>query len=457
MTKLHKAHGGVFTRCRATVRQGQGVKDCPLEVEGVEVSHVVGLKGIAEAGGGIMRKPLGNGKYRDTYIMALPDGGYMTSTGHQERIYDRTGKLVPEIERRRQCRREQREGKLPELNAMEQWQVDEEYAALKEHVTQGLLHWDVPNVMAQFASDARTASVMAERGVFTSAGLALLLEVSNRPNAPLELTHGLNAVKEQITDEPDPCAYLTQKAREEKRDRLLGPIIDREIEATRQAWSEIPSYKRRSVESHVASFEAGSVDDLMAFIDHARRDELGSTLVWDAALEKATGKSIEHLTYNRNRNVLNRGDVDAPYWRTAYIAWQNETADGPRRRDQIRRKFGDKATDVENWLFEEQRPTAAKQRNLMVSDLQKHFAKQGKAQKFTLGSPSLDKTEITKDHLIIHFSAKKHMMDQVREIADEGNFKEFQVHQYKPTTSRMKGYVVITPIRASFDELVDLM
>lgn len=232
MTKLHRADGGVFTRCRATVRQGQGVKDCPLEIDGVEVRHVVGLNGIAEAGGGIMRKPLGDGKYRDTYVMGLPDGGYMTSTGHQERVYDRSGKLVPEIERRRQRRREQRAGQLPELNAMEQWQVDEEYAALKEHVTQGLLHWDVPNEMAQFASDARTASAMAERRVFSPMGLALLLEVSNRYNAPLELTHGLRAVKEQITDEPDSRAYLIQKAREEKRDRLLGPVIDHELEAS---------------------------------------------------------------------------------------------------------------------------------------------------------------------------------------------------------------------------------
>lgn len=216
MTKLHKADGGVFTRCRATVRQGQGVKDCPLEVEGVEVSHVVGLKGIAEAGGGIMRKPLGNGKYRDTHIMALPDGGYMTSTGHQERIYDRTGKLVPEIERRRQRRREQREGQLPELNALEQWQVDEQYAQLQEDVNNGLRDWDAPAGTA-FRDRATTAAGAAVKKLYTSQSLALLLEVSNRHNAPKDLKPALRAVKTDITDAPEPRAYLIQKAREEKQ------------------------------------------------------------------------------------------------------------------------------------------------------------------------------------------------------------------------------------------------
>ena len=429
MTKLHKAEGGVFTRCRATVMQGHGVTDCPLEVDGVEVRHVVGLKGIAEAGGGIMRKPLG------------------------------TGKLVPELERRRQRRREQREGQLPDLNAMEQWQVDEEYAALKEHVTQGLLHWDVPNVTAQFASDARTASAMAERGVFTPASLALLLEVSNRHNAPLELTYGLKAVKEQITDNPDPRAYLVQKAREEKRDRLYGPVIDHELESTRQAWNEASAVEHASVKYHLKQYlPAGmTVEDVLPYFDHSQRDKIGSHALWEAALEAATGKSLEHLVDDRNRAVLASGDVNSEYWADAYIAWQQDSGSSSMgRRDQIRAKFGDKATDIENWLYRNQKPQAAKQRDAMIADLQKHFEKQGKAQKFTHGSPFLDRDEITKEHLVLNFASKKEMMAEVKAIAEEGNFKEFQVHQYKPTTARHKGYVVITPIRASLEELIDL-
>lgn len=231
MTKLHKAEGGVFTRCRATVMQGHGVTDCPLEVDGVEVRHVVGLKGIAEAGGGIMRKPLGNGRYRDTYVMGLPDGGYMTSTGQQERIYDRTGKLVPELERRRQRRREQREGQLPELNAMEQWQVDEEYAELREAVTNGLRDWGTSEGEA-FRQEAMTAASAAEKKLYAPATLALLLEVSSRHNAPEELKPALGAVKRDVTDAPEPRAYLIQKAREEKRERFHGPAVEHKLKET---------------------------------------------------------------------------------------------------------------------------------------------------------------------------------------------------------------------------------
>lgn len=94
-TKFHIAADGSWTRCHATVRTGAGVTGCPLELEGVTTTHTVGLAGIAEAGGGTMRRWVAEDTYRETKIMALGDGTFMTSTGKLERVYTMDGKILP--------------------------------------------------------------------------------------------------------------------------------------------------------------------------------------------------------------------------------------------------------------------------------------------------------------------------------------------------------------------------
>lgn len=459
MTKLHKADGGVFTRCRATVRQGQGVKDCPLEVEGVEVSHVVGLKGIAEAGGGIMRKPLGNGKYRDTYIVALPDGGYMTSTGHQERIYDRTGKLVPEIERRRQRRREQREGKLPELNAMEQWQVNEEYALLKADVSNGLRDWGTA-AGSGFRERATTAAQAAEQKLYTAESLALLLEVANRHNAPEDLNRALEAVKTDITDAPEPRAYLIQKAREEKREvNALGGVSS-EPEPSPQlveVMAVLADDFERSSHLREAQFYA---------TDEVTLESLAPTVAarWDGSsrydlynfykeeLEKATGQNWTQLSAAYGEKVLNAG-TEHPHFREYFVGYLLDHRDDP---SALETRFGDKLIGYENWLVGQS--AEGRQREAIRGRVQARFAKQDRGQRIVLGDPYVSRkdAEDSKNHKVIKFTNVKDLEAQVNELADSENYSEIQFNQYTPATKRYFGYLVVTTVWASLEEMIDL-
>jgi hypothetical protein len=217
MTKFHKSDG-VWTRCKAVVRPGQGVEGCPLELEGVELKHTVGLQGIAAAGGGTMRRWIAEDTYRETKIMPLGDGTFMTSTGKTERVYTMEGKIIPLKDRVRELRREQRARELPTLTVEEQRQANDDYLRLQEDVTIGLSSWGT-EAGDEFRDRALGAATAAERELFTSASLALLLEVARRPNVPAELEGGLRAVDAKITSDPDPLAYVIQKAREEKRDR----------------------------------------------------------------------------------------------------------------------------------------------------------------------------------------------------------------------------------------------
>ena len=459
MTKLHKADGGVFTRCRATVRQGQGVKDCPLEIEGAEVSHVVGLSGIAEAGGGIMRKPLGNGEYRDTYVMALPNGGYMTSTGHQERIYDRTGKLIPEVERRRQRRRDQREGKFPDLNAMEQWQVDEEYAQLQEEVSSGLRDWDTA-AGAEFRARATTAAQAAEQKLYTAEGLALLLEVANRHNAPEELKPALRAVKTDITDAPEPRAYLIQKAREEKQEVKTRDTISPKPE---------PSPQLAEVMAVLADdFEVSShLREVQFYVtDEATLESLAPAVAarWDGSdrydlydlykeeLMKVTGKSWSQLRADYGEKVLDTG-TEHRHFREFFSDYLSDHRDEP---NALEERFGNKLTDHKNWLVSQ--TVEGRQREAIRGRIQGRFAKQKRAQKIILGDPFVNRKEAedSKDRKVIKFTSVKDLEDQVSGLADSGDYSEIQFNQYTPATKRHFGYLVVTTEWASFDELIDL-
>lgn len=459
MTKLHKADGGVFTRCRATVRQGQGAKDCPLEVEGAEVSHVVGLSGIAEAGGGIMRKPLGNGEYRDTYVMALPDGGYMTSTGHQERIYDRTGKLIPEVERRRQRRRDQREGKLPELNAIEQWQVDESYTLLQEEVSNGLRDWDTA-AGAEFKARAITAAQAAEQKLYTAEGLALLLEVANRHNAPEELKPALRAVKTDITDAPEPRAYLIQKAREEKKEMK-----------TRDAFSPKPEPSPQLAEVMAVladDFEVSShLREVQFYVtDEATLESLAPAVAarWDGSdrydlyalykeeLMKVTGKSWSQLRADYGEKVLDAG-TEHRHFREFFSDYLSDHRDEP---NALEERFGNKLTDHKNWLVG--RTVEGKQRESIRGRIQARFAKQKRGQKIVLGDPFVDRGQVegSKDRKVIKFTSVKDLEDRVTELADSGDYSEIQFNQYTPATKRYFGYLVVTTKWASLEEMIDL-
>jgi hypothetical protein len=105
MTKLHKTAEGYWTRCIATVRKGAGVTDCPLELEGVKVTHTIGFQGVAENGGGVVRTPLNEGRYRWTTIVDLKNGTFRAATPSLARIYSSTsGKLLNRADRDREQR-----------------------------------------------------------------------------------------------------------------------------------------------------------------------------------------------------------------------------------------------------------------------------------------------------------------------------------------------------------------
>jgi len=95
MTKFHQAADGSWTRCRAVVQKGQGVTMCPLELDGVVVSHTVGFQGVAAAGGGVVRKALTDGSYRLTTITNNADGKTFTArTGKRKRLFRLDGTLI---------------------------------------------------------------------------------------------------------------------------------------------------------------------------------------------------------------------------------------------------------------------------------------------------------------------------------------------------------------------------
>lgn len=117
MTKFHTDAAGYWMKCSASVREGQGVTNCPIEVEGVEVRHTLGLAGIAAAGGGTMRRWVDEGTYRETKIIPNGDGTFTTDTGKTKRVYTTEGKLIPHRQRVQAEKDEARQREAREIAA----------------------------------------------------------------------------------------------------------------------------------------------------------------------------------------------------------------------------------------------------------------------------------------------------------------------------------------------------
>lgn len=214
MVKYHESDG-YYQRCRATVMAGHGVTGCPLELEGVEVKHYIGAGGVARAGGGKIRRADGEGGYRVTSVSPADEqtGEYSVS-GRITTVYGKNDKVIPLKDRERRARAE---ALLPRLSAFEEEAVDEAFRSLQARVAVGIAAWDAPEG-ADFRETATSAASMAEKELFTSEFLALLLTVATRDDAPQELHGGLEAVRRSITADPNPREFLIQKAREAKRD-----------------------------------------------------------------------------------------------------------------------------------------------------------------------------------------------------------------------------------------------
>lgn len=214
MVKYHESDG-YYTRCRATMMAGHGVTGCPLELEGVEVKHYIGAGGVARAGGGKIRRADGAGGYRITSVSpADEETGEYSVSGRITTVYGKNDKVIPLKDRERRARAE---ALLPRLSAFEEEAVDEAFRSLQARVTDGIAAWDAPEGV-EFRENATSAASMAERELFTSESLALLLTVANRDDVPRELHGGLEVVKRSITADPNPREFLIQRAREAKRD-----------------------------------------------------------------------------------------------------------------------------------------------------------------------------------------------------------------------------------------------
>jgi hypothetical protein len=121
---LHRS-GKYLKRCRATVRQGQGVSGCLLEKDGNDVQHFNSLLAVAQDGGGTIEKSVGPGLYRYTEIVALAKGGFIALTDKKQRVYDKQGKVIPFKKRPKDLRVAGGEKNAPNS-------LDEAYAAATE-------------------------------------------------------------------------------------------------------------------------------------------------------------------------------------------------------------------------------------------------------------------------------------------------------------------------------------
>lgn len=83
--------GGVWMRCRAVKRAGQGVTNCPIGAN----AHVVGRQGIAARGGGIEERTE-NGERIQIKISRMKSNGTFTATSHKGfvRVYRGDGSLM---------------------------------------------------------------------------------------------------------------------------------------------------------------------------------------------------------------------------------------------------------------------------------------------------------------------------------------------------------------------------
>ncbi|WP_243224571.1 hypothetical protein [Microbacterium sp. CIAB417] len=109
MVSYHKTGSGDWTRCRARVRQGQGVTLCPIG----DAQHRNGLEGIAEAGGGVLKRWIADDTYRETKI--VPDkskGTFMAITGRRTSVFRMDGRRVTLKERVKGERSEVIEGEF---------------------------------------------------------------------------------------------------------------------------------------------------------------------------------------------------------------------------------------------------------------------------------------------------------------------------------------------------------
>lgn len=83
MTNYHRCADGKWMRCRAVKRKGAGVTACPIG----ESDHTEGLQGVSLAGGGVVRRAVGENCYRLTEI-STPVGGVFTAiTGKRKRQF----------------------------------------------------------------------------------------------------------------------------------------------------------------------------------------------------------------------------------------------------------------------------------------------------------------------------------------------------------------------------------
>ncbi|MEQ6896267.1 hypothetical protein [Microbacterium sp. KR10-403] len=211
--KFHKTGDGFWQRCQATVRVGQGVTDCPIELEGVPLRHTIGFHGVAEAGGGVIRRAVEDG-YRETKIIPNGDDTFTADTGKLKRVYGMDGKLLKLKDRKELEKRIARDNDLPQLDRRELLRVDEELARLDAEVASALKNWDKKSG-AEFRSKLLAFGEGVKHHIHTEEGIALMLVVSGH-QYPKELVPVMAGFREQITEDADPRSFLIQRAREKK-------------------------------------------------------------------------------------------------------------------------------------------------------------------------------------------------------------------------------------------------
>ena len=208
-TKYHRAPDGSWMRCRATVRRGQGVTLCPLELDGVETVHTVGFEGIAALGGGVVKRWDGENKYRLTRISVVDDKTYVAATKKLERYYSMNGKLIPYS-----ARNPKRTPKNEGLTAEQLAEIDAQIAAERARWTDAFTHWDD----SDFKHDRDTLNAYLgalEANLVTRPSVATLSLLATLDNQPPTIARRLKKALAGISNEPiDTRAFRIQTIRE---------------------------------------------------------------------------------------------------------------------------------------------------------------------------------------------------------------------------------------------------
>lgn len=475
MVKYHKSDG-YWTRCRATVRRGQGVTDCPLEIDGAEAQHVLGLGGVARAGGGKLRRWIGEDRYRITNVtVADEETGEYSVAGRITTVYSKNDKVIPLRDRLHQARSTAVD-QLPELNEAEEHSVEKQWLALQREVLAGLEAWDADD-SREFREEALAASAAAQQRLYTPRSIALLLEVatSEAEATPIELLPAIAAVREHLGEELRSHDYLTQKAREHKHEQKLKlpslPGLEKNEVKDRATISPKPEPSpqlaevmavladefERSIHLREVQFYAtdGVSLESLAPAVAARWDGSSRYDLYDLYKEEmmeVTGKTWSQLRADYGERVLDAG-TEHPHFREFFIDYINDSS---LKVGDLEQRFGDKLTDHKNWLVG--RSVDGKQRESIRGRIQARFAKQKRGQKIVLGDPFVDRkqAEGSKDRRVIKFTNVKDLESQVTELADSGDYSEIQFNQYTPATKRYFGYLVVTTKWASLEEMIDL-